>query len=109
MSQRVTHEVNPASVPGDAEHFRYRSLDALMRIGNDEARRRAGLVGSAYALFSTSERRFIMTSVIGGIPQAGPRNPTRPEITDRQIQRHHSTGHDLKKMGQVNSSVARRN
>jgi len=41
-----------------------------------------------------SARRFILSSLIGGLPQAGPRHPTRPEITDRQIQRHHSTGHD---------------
>jgi len=38
-----------------------------------------------------------MSSVIDGIPQADPRNPTLPEITDGQIQLHHSTGHDLKK------------
>jgi len=35
-----------------------------------------------------------MSSVIGGIPQAGLRNPTLPGITDGQIQLHHSTGHD---------------
>jgi len=35
-----------------------------------------------------------MSSLIGGLPQTGLRNPTLPEITDRQIQLHHSTGHD---------------
>ncbi|WP_250959195.1 hypothetical protein, partial [Rhizobium sp. CG5] len=31
--------------------------------------------GQGQALFSTSERRFIMSSVIGGVPQVGHKQP----------------------------------
>ncbi|MGV0908295.1 hypothetical protein [Martelella sp. FOR1707] len=47
------------------------------------------------ALFSTRERRFIMSTVIGGVLRLVVSNPTPPEITDgHEIRLHDPTGHD---------------
>jgi hypothetical protein len=50
---------------------------------------------SLSALFSTGKRRFIISSVIGGVLQVGSKQPTLPKITDGdETQLHHQLGHD---------------
>jgi hypothetical protein len=73
MRQSVPHEVNPAALPGGAEHLGDSGLDALMGIGDDE-------LHAAQASAASLRRNSVQIGSASDVPTSIPRTSRRPSL-----------------------------